>query len=689
MPKKMALLIGVSEYGAEIPNLSAPPNDVAAMERILSDRYLGGFNVVEPLMNPNLIEMQKAIQKLFAGCNQSDLALLYFSGHSITDEHGNLYFGTHITSKYDFEATAVPADFIQRQINKSECQQQVVILDGCFHAASSYGWHTRNVQLNLRQELGTEGTVILSSACETQPTFEQPQTTFSSYTQYWVEGLEKAVTHSENGGVSIQALHNYAQEKIQTIQPQANPVMLLCDSEEGNILLAQPSQNNGINEYRQYIKTCLNDDTISELALLILNSKRREFGLTEHQAALMEEEVLESVQFPKVNREAYRKILLEQYQHILLIEAQKQYPFDDHTKNLIVLYQQEVLGLKNEEVAATWNQIGLEMSQLEAEPVAEKKLDFALYYPTQRNMKPELKLLEFDVVNLNKKGEKVERLSYQGQYFTEDLVHGISLAMVKIPAGEFLMGTPEKEEEKFSDESPQHRVSVDSFFMGKYPITQAQWKAIASLPKIHRDLNPNPSNFKGDSRPVERVSWYDAVEFCARLSKYTGHSYRLPSEAQWEYACRGGTTTPFYFGETISTDVANYDGNDADDGSLKGIYRQETTPVGSFNVANPFGLFDLHGNVWEWCADPWHDNYKNAPTDGSVWDEKLSETPYRNYVENITTLMSIEADGLVRGGSWFNHSQSCRSAFRFCYNPRSEIQDYIGFRVTCMASRIL
>lgn len=689
MPKKMALLIGVGEYGTEIPNLSTPPNDVAAMERILSDRYLGGFNVVEPLINPNLIEMQKAIQKLFAGCNSGDLALLFFSGHSITDEQGNLYFGTQITAKDDFEATAVPADFIQKQIKKSECLQQIIILDGYFHAASSSAWNSHNIRVNLREELGSEGTVILSSTGETQSSFEPLQTRLSPYTQYWLEGLEKAATHSENAGVSIQALHNYAQEKIQAIQPQANPVMILWDSGDSHILLAQPNHNNSATEYRQYVETCLNDGTLSELALLILNSKRRELGLTKQQATLIENEVLESVKFPQINREAYKQILIEQYQHILLIEAQKQYPFDDHTKNLIVLYQQEVLGLKNDEVAATWNQIGLELSQPKAEPIQEKRLDVASYYPSQRNPKPELKFFEFDVVSLNKKGEKVERLSYQGKYFTEDLVHGISLTMVKIPGGEFLMGSPEKEEEKFSDESPQHRVSIDSFFMGKYPITQAQWRAIASLPKIHRDLNPNPSNFKGDSRPVERVSWYDAVEFCARLSKYTGHSYHLPSEAQWEYACRGGTTTPFYFGETISTDVANYDGNDGDNNSLKGIYRQETTPVGSFDVANPFGLFDLYGNVWEWCADPWHDDYRNAPIDGSIWDEKLRETPYRNYVENITTLMSIEAGGLVRGGSWFNHSQSCRSAFRFCYNPRSEIQDYVGFRVACLASRIL
>ncbi|NEO21280.1 MAG: formylglycine-generating enzyme family protein, partial [Moorea sp. SIO4A5] len=126
--------------------------------------------------------------------------------------------------------------------------------------------------------------------------------------------------------------------------------------------------------------------------------------------------------------------------------------------------------------------------------------------------------------------------------------------MVAIPEGSFIMGSPETEEGHTNDESPQHRVTVTSFFMGKYPVTQAQWQAVAALPQVNRELEPDPSHFKGKNRPVEQVSWYDAVEFCERLSQYTKRPYRLPSEAEWEYACRAGTTTPFHFGETITTD---------------------------------------------------------------------------------------------------------------------------------------
>ncbi|NEO64399.1 MAG: formylglycine-generating enzyme family protein, partial [Moorea sp. SIO4G2] len=204
------------------------------------------------------------------------------------------------------------------------------------------------------------------------------------------------------------------------------------------------------------------------------------------------------------------------------------------------------------------------------------------------------------------------------QYFAEDLGNGITLDMVAIPDGTFMMGSPETEKGHKKNESPQHQVTVKSFFMGKYPVTQAQWQSVAALPQVNRKLDPNPSRFNGKHRPVERVSWYDAVEFCERLSQYTKRPYRLPSEAEWEYACRAGTTTPFHFGETITTYLANYDGNYDYTYSFgsKGKSVQETTPVGSFGVGNDFGLYDMHGNVWEWCADHWHDNYIGAPTDG-------------------------------------------------------------------------
>lgn len=264
------------------------------------------------------------------------------------------------------------------------------------------------------------------------------------------------------------------------------------------------------------------------------------------------------------------------------------------------------------------------------------------------------------------------RFTVSAQYFTEPLNRKVSLDLVYIPGGTFLMGSPGTEIGHRKSEAPQHWVTVPAFFMGKYPVTQAQWRVVARLPAVNQQLKPSPSSFKGDDTlPVERVSWHDAVEFCERLSRHTQRSYRLPSEAEWEYACRAGTTTPFHFGETISPEVANYDGNDTYGDGGTGEYRKRTTPVGSFQLANRFGLYDLHGNVWEWCLDHWHENYDGAPNDGSAW---------------IASDQNRNAARLLRGGSWYSLPVLCRSASRNRLAADFQHND-IGFRVVCVFPR--
>ena len=195
---------------------------------------------------------------------------------------------------------------------------------------------------------------------------------------------------------------------------------------------------------------------------------------------------------------------------------------------------------------------------------------------------------EFTVVRVNDRGREIDRQRRSAEFFAEDLGNGVILEMVSIPGGSFLMGSPDGEKEREDSEGPQHRVTVPEFFMGKYPLTQAQWRAVAGLPKVNHDLEAEPSKFNGDNLPVENVSWYDAVEFCTRLSNKTGRTYRLPSEAEWEYTCRAGTTTPFHFGETITSQLANYRGTRTYNSEPKGEYREQTTPVGYFQVANNF-----------------------------------------------------------------------------------------------------
>ena len=282
-----------------------------------------------------------------------------------------------------------------------------------------------------------------------------------------------------------------------------------------------------------------------------------------------------------------------------------------------------------------------------------------------------------------KKTKPIEVQAYQ-----QKLAPAVVLTMVEIPAGNFLMGSPPGEEGRNyygdlandlkqglgvegRDVEAQRRVTVPAFRIGRFPITQAQWKLVAGFEKLERELNADPSYFKGPERPVEQVSWHDAIEFCRRLSKHTGRNYTLPSEAQWEYACRAGTTTPFYFGETLITELANYDGNYIYGQGLKGTYREQTTNVGSF-PANAWGLQDMHGNVWEWCLDRWHPFLEKAPTDGSAWQEPASDLA-KDYQDRR----------LLRGGSWFSFPGYCRSACRSYPLPASQL-DSVGFRVCCL-----
>jgi formylglycine-generating enzyme required for sulfatase activity len=299
-------------------------------------------------------------------------------------------------------------------------------------------------------------------------------------------------------------------------------------------------------------------------------------------------------------------------------------------------------------------------------------------------------LTSYSVGWLVRQGDRWEKKTkpIEVQAYQQKLAPGVALTMVEIPAGTFLMGSPPGEEGRDvyasldsdlkkslgiegRDAEAQRRVTVPAFWIARFPITQAQWKLVARLGKIERELNADPSNFKGPERPVENVSWQDAIEFCRRLSKLTKRNYTLPSEAQWEYACRAGTITPFHFGETLITELANYDGNYTYGQGPQGAYREQTTNVGSF-PANAWGLQDMHGNVWEWCLDRWHPSLAKAPTDGSAWQEPAPEVAkqYQDW-------------RLLRGGSWDNDPGYCRSAYRDRLQPVS-VDGLVGLRVVCL-----
>jgi formylglycine-generating enzyme required for sulfatase activity len=250
------------------------------------------------------------------------------------------------------------------------------------------------------------------------------------------------------------------------------------------------------------------------------------------------------------------------------------------------------------------------------------------------------------------------------------------IEMVLIPAGTFMMGSPDSEAERSNDEGPQHQVSVQSLYMGKYEVTQARWRAV---------MGANPSRFKGDNLPVENVSWNDAVEFCRKLSQMTGREYRLPTEAEWECACRAdaynsngslttnditvglGETMPFAYGSSLSSNQANFDGNYPYGGAAKGVNRGSQWQWEVFSLMRG-GLYDMHGNVWEWCEDWYRDSYNGAPTDGSAW---LSRGERKSRI--------------LRGGSWDEVPSKLRSAFRGYATPDHRRANYDVGRVVTSA----
>lgn len=232
--------------------------------------------------------------------------------------------------------------------------------------------------------------------------------------------------------------------------------------------------------------------------------------------------------------------------------------------------------------------------------------------------------------------------------------------MVVVPAGSFMMGSPEGEGE--DAEGPRHRVTIPKpFAVGRYEVTFDEWDACVSAGGCG-GYRPEDEGWGRGRRPVINVTWTDAQRYVQWLTRRTGHEYNLLSEAAWEYAARAGTTTPFWTGETISTDQANYDGNWPYGRGRKGEFRRQTTPVDAFR-ANLWGLHDMNGNVWEWVEDCWNQSYAGAPTDGSAW---------------LKGDCSIR---VVRGGSWSSFAGYLRSANRFRLGLDNRYDVY-GFRVS-------
>jgi formylglycine-generating enzyme required for sulfatase activity len=697
MGRKVALLVGVGSYGGNeqrgLKPLQCPLNGVEALEAVLKNPEIGGYEVTT-LSDPDSGTLRRRMGEVFSPLKKDDLALFYFTGHGIKDMGGEFHLTAADTALYENGrlnlGTAVDARFVRTTLANCYAQRKVVILDCCFGAAFAEGFLTMDdAQVDVQTDLGGEGWVVLTAATARNYALEQDGEALSVYTRYLVEGLKTGAAVPEgHEHITVSHLHRYVRGKVQTAAPTMEPTIFNGHQGE-RIQLARAVLNPELT-YRQKVQTKIRRGRIAPAGRGFLAEWRLKLRLNPERAAEIEAEVLK----PYAEKQRH----LDKYDAILREEIAEEFPLSPEAiQDLKDL--QKLWNLPDAEVEP------LILAALNEQGLAERQGSQAILHPVVQQPQaavppprppvgwaspttpsappppdPALPTFSFEVVTVDVAGKITNRRASKADYHREQLPGDVALDLVKIPSGEFWMGQTEAEkaelirlvgEEKYQKyyarELPRHQVKVPGFSMGKYAVTQAQWRAVAGLPKVKTELEPDPAQFKGDNRPIEKVSWHEAVEFCDRISKHTQRDYRLPSEAEWEYACRAGTETPFHFGETITSDLVNYDGNSIYGQGPKGLYRKQTTDVGSF-PPNGFGLYDMHGNVWEWCLDFWHDSYEDAPTDGSPWlssgDEKLR---------------------LVRGGSWDGNPWNCRCARRNRYGP-DDRDNYLGFRVVCASA---
>ncbi|MBD2005542.1 MULTISPECIES: SUMF1/EgtB/PvdO family nonheme iron enzyme [Cyanophyceae] len=579
----------------------------------------------------------------------------FFSGHGIS-RNGRDYLLTSDSILEDIDLKiALPVDEVIAALRQHQKAEIVLILDSCREQVGSRSLSSTTSQKTL--EVAQQRGITTIFSCDYgQLSYEIDALGNGTFTYALVEGLQRYTLPHK--------LERYLQHRVQELNHQNNkrvnqtpririepaskihyPLLSNCATKEDIVVLLDLAKDAELEEdfgqaknlWWQVIEASTSREQIAEARKAIERIERK----STQNSVSFSNSPYEQVPSPSSSVELSPTVPSESLPSRAYSSRSLERPTQSRFAN-----QQENLPIFSTPSQSTE---GLEEQQ-----------DTKLIIPSI----PGTQAFEFTVVMVDIQGKEISRRRGQAHYLTEDIGNGVTLEMVYIPGGEFSMGSPESEGKRYSNERPQHSVTVKPFLISKYPIIiQAQWREVAALSEVHQKLNLRPSRPGGKSHPVTQVSWHDAVEFCDRLSQTTGHEYRLPTEAEWEYACRAGTTTPFHFGETITSDLANYDGRYLYGSEPKGIYREKTNSIGTFQVANAFGLFDMHGNVWEWCLDHWHESYDNAPITGEAWIDCSN---------NQTRLM--------RGGSWRNEPLRCRSASRWHSNINQQSHN-IGFRI--------
>ena len=604
----------------------------------------------------------------------------FFSGHGMRHAERDYLMPSDVDPHPDeLENSAIPLAYVTERLRRCGADNIVLIIDACREEGGSRG-------LGVGEEK-QQGVITIASCSPAERSYEIEELEQGSFTYSLLQGLR---IHGEGNCATVERLYQYLRYRVPEInrihhKPRQTPYAVVEPATKYHLILlpehatlkdAETLKVDALNA-----EVNRNYDLAEQLWIRVLVVSPGDTNAIDGIRRLAQRTATEEPEVIRSRRDDSRGRSTT-VDSIHRVPSRTSPPFNISRRRLIQIAGFTVTGIGVTMLVRTVPQLISDSKSNETESISpsdgdiEKETPVSSQPESATTTEPKSELIKsepFQVITVNAKGQEIEPETRQVEYFTEDLGNDVMLEMVSIPGGKFLMGTEEEEIERlvkkfdreyFRREKPQHEVTVKPFYMGRYPITQRQWQAV---------MGNNPAEFKDSPQnPVENVSWHDAVEFCQKLSAKTGRKYRLPSEAEWEYACRGRTKTPFHFGATITGKLANYDATRTYAEEAPGEYREKTTPVGSF-PPNRFGLYDMHGNVWEWCADNWHDNYEGAPTDGSAW-----------------TTGGDKNNSPLRGGSWNNLPNLCRSAYRFnSIRGRDNISNYVGFRVVSESGRTL
>jgi formylglycine-generating enzyme required for sulfatase activity/uncharacterized caspase-like protein len=586
----------------------------------------------------------------------SDNFWFFFAGHG-RRERDRDYIMPIDADPGNVEETAIPVSYLTERLRRCGAENVVLLLDACRNEGARDG-----------QGIGAEpqpGVVTISSCSPNERSYEISELQHGAFSYTLLQGLR---LQGETNCATVERLDQYLRFRVPELcvkyhKPRQTPYTHAEPIEKQHLILIPKLA------------------TLADLGPLKLDALEAETNGDPETAEQLWWRVIAVSPVDPQAHEAVKRIALKQSAPLspaadafAAPAARQATPQRQFPTGQIKLTRRQALGIAGLTVAGTGAVI--------AAPSIRRWLS-----------KPVLRTSEFETATVDQKGVRSPLERFTAAVFTEALGSGGGLDMVSIPGGSFTMGSPGDEPQRQPNEGPQHRVTLAAFFISASPITQAQWSAavLAHPQRINRDLDPNPSFFRSVDLPVETVTWNQAEEFCLRLTEITGRLYQLPTEAQWEYACRAGSSGAFNFGPTIIPELANYCGiggavcGESDGKSVAstvyggvkydsgaygqgpvGIFRGTTSRPGTF-PANRFGLYDMHGNVWEYCLDVSSENYTDAPRDGSA---NLAGPP--------------DSQRVLRGGSWSHNPAICRSAFRDSISPGfSGWQGRIGLRVVC------